>query len=264
MSGTIRIEKNTNYTHISNVPANDKELSWEARGLLYYLLTKPDNWQCRNNDLINKGPAGGDKIERILDELQEHGYITRQRIQKEDGTFDWDTTVHEMPVEVDEYTQERLKLKEQKRLEKNQKRLEKSKMTIGVESTNGQSTNGEHPHIVITESVINNKERSQPRPQVIPALKVFVHVTGKYCLSQPQIAEIIQQVGKEEAALKKWEQVVKAWILRGHKPTNAAGMLEWFANGIPAYTNGHQAPPEPPKQKMTYVPYARSQTDDKS
>jgi len=77
MSGIIRIRKNTNYTHISNVPANDANLSWEARGVLYYLLTKPDEWECRNQDLINKGSAGSDKIERILDELQENGYLTR-------------------------------------------------------------------------------------------------------------------------------------------------------------------------------------------
>ena len=127
-----------------------------------------------------------------------------------------------------------------------------------ADESNIQQMNGKEE----SKEDVRIKERSQPRPQVIPALKVFVHVTGKHCLSQPQIAEVSRQVGKEEAALKKWEQVVKTWVLRGHKPTNAAGMLEWFANGIPAYANGHQSPPEPPKPKMTYVPYARSQTDD--
>ena len=152
MGGIIRIEKSKNYTHISNIPANDKELSWEARGVLYYLLTKPDGWECRNQDLINKGPAKSEKIERILDELQEHGYISRKRTQEKDGTFNWDTVVYEMPIEVDQHTKDRLRLKNQRRIEKNKKRLER--LTIGGESTNGQTTNGNSPHIVTTESII--------------------------------------------------------------------------------------------------------------
>lgn len=165
MSGIIRIEKNKDYSVISNIPANDERLSWEARGVLFYLLTKPDGWQCRNRDLINKGPAGGDKIERILDELQEHGYVTRTRIQRENGLFDWETIIHEIPVEPKPEIRARIEKKKATAIEKRKRRKEKS--TIGVLSTNGSTTNGKHPDIVITD-LVNNKLIESPTKNKLP------------------------------------------------------------------------------------------------
>jgi hypothetical protein len=75
-------------------------LSWEARGILAYLLSKPDGWVCRNYDLENNGPAGRDKIKRILKELKEFGYMVRDRQRKADGTFDYVTAVYEVAVDV--------------------------------------------------------------------------------------------------------------------------------------------------------------------
>lgn len=200
MSGIIRIQKSENYTHISNIPANDKELSWEARGVLYYLLTKPNGWECRNQDLINKGPAGEEKVERILDELQSVGYLTRKRVQGEDGKFDWETTIYEEPIEVDPATQERLRLKKERQTKKRAAKAAKRKNTIGGLSTDGlstdglstdglsrsgSSTSGEPPHIVNTESVntesvntesVKNKGRGKakgktPSPPIIESEK---------------------------------------------------------------------------------------------
>jgi hypothetical protein len=42
---TIRVKKDARYFSASNEPFNDKRLSWEARGLMGYLLSKPDNWE---------------------------------------------------------------------------------------------------------------------------------------------------------------------------------------------------------------------------
>lgn len=91
----IRVKKNENYFASSNEPFNDERLSWEARGVMGYLLSKPDDWRVRFYDLINNGPAGEHKMRRILKELEELGYLERERIQKEDGTFDWLSTVYE-------------------------------------------------------------------------------------------------------------------------------------------------------------------------
>lgn len=91
----IRVKKNENYFASSNEPFNDERLSWEARGAMGYLLSKPDDWQVRFYDLVNRGPAGEHKMRRILKELEKYGYLERERIQKEDGTFDWISTVYE-------------------------------------------------------------------------------------------------------------------------------------------------------------------------
>lgn len=97
MSGIYRTVKNKEYFYASNEPFNDERLSWEARGVIGYLLSKPDGWECRNYDLLNKGPAGEHKLKRIMAELRQYGYLRRYRFHKEDGTFEWVTEIYESP-----------------------------------------------------------------------------------------------------------------------------------------------------------------------
>src|SRR5512139_2030070 len=94
---TIRVKKDGRYFSASNEPFNDKRLSWEARGLMGYLLSKPDNWEVRSSDLEGQSKAGSHKVRRMLAELRACGYMNRIRITKEGGKFDWITEVYESP-----------------------------------------------------------------------------------------------------------------------------------------------------------------------
>jgi hypothetical protein len=94
---TLRVEKNRDYFAVSNEPFNDERLTWGARGLMGYLLSKPDNWQIRVHDLVSNGPAGKQLVQSLLAELDLFGYISRKRIARPDGTFDWITTIYESP-----------------------------------------------------------------------------------------------------------------------------------------------------------------------
>ena len=40
----LRIPKERNYTVLGNHLLTDRKLSWEARGLLCYPLSRPDDW----------------------------------------------------------------------------------------------------------------------------------------------------------------------------------------------------------------------------
>lgn len=91
----IRVRKSVNYFTASNEPFLDKRLSWETRGLMGYLLTKPDSWEVRVGDLEKQGPAKLHKIRRMLAEARLYGYMNRIRVTKPDGTFDWITEVFE-------------------------------------------------------------------------------------------------------------------------------------------------------------------------
>ena len=78
--------------------AQDERLTWDTRGLLAYLFTKPDDWEVRVHDLVASGPCGKYKIRRMLKELEEYGYADREKTRDpEDGTFGWVTTIHERP-----------------------------------------------------------------------------------------------------------------------------------------------------------------------
>jgi len=50
-------------------------LSWAARGLLGYLLSRPDDWKVLVNDLRKRGDLGRDGIYRLLRELRSAGYM---------------------------------------------------------------------------------------------------------------------------------------------------------------------------------------------
>lgn len=62
------------------------DLSYEAAGMLTYLLSKPDDWKIVPATLKRKG-CGRDKVYRILGELREAGYLHLSDQRQSDGTF---------------------------------------------------------------------------------------------------------------------------------------------------------------------------------
>lgn len=75
----LRRRLNARYKALPNQPAEDASLSFAARGLLWYLLVKPDDWQVVVANLINASPAGRDFVYKLLKELVDAGYIHRQQ-----------------------------------------------------------------------------------------------------------------------------------------------------------------------------------------
>jgi hypothetical protein len=71
----IRVEhsKENPYFMMNRDTAQDDSLTWEARGVLAYLLSKPDDWQVMVVDLQQK--CGRDKVRHILDELKAAKYL---------------------------------------------------------------------------------------------------------------------------------------------------------------------------------------------
>lgn len=94
----FRIKKSNHYSVIPNPPFQNREMSLEARGLLAYLLTKPDNWELMNSDLYTCSPAGRHKVDRILAELKSFGHVRRFRDQLPNGQFVWVSEIHEIPI----------------------------------------------------------------------------------------------------------------------------------------------------------------------
>jgi hypothetical protein len=72
--------------------SEDKNLSWAARGLLIYLLGKPDNWDVSPKNIVNEtkdseAPLGRDGVYRLLKQLINAGYATQERQRNDDGTL---------------------------------------------------------------------------------------------------------------------------------------------------------------------------------
>ncbi|OOG73858.1 hypothetical protein B0E45_06085 [Sinorhizobium sp. A49] len=78
--------RNARYAAIPNHVFEDARLSMEARWLLSYLLSKPDNWTVVLRDITNKGGCGRDKARKMIAELVEFGYAEREQ-HRDDGKF---------------------------------------------------------------------------------------------------------------------------------------------------------------------------------
>ncbi|MGV1908818.1 helix-turn-helix domain-containing protein [Agrobacterium vitis] len=82
MSGEATIRRgvrNAHYAAIPNHVFEDARLSMEARWLLSYLLSKPDNWTVVIGDIVKKGNCGRDKARKMIAELVETGYAEREQ-----------------------------------------------------------------------------------------------------------------------------------------------------------------------------------------
>lgn len=92
-----RARRPSNFTIISNVGMNDERLSLKAKGLLAYLLTKPDNWQVSDRQLSTIGPDGRSAVQAALKELEEYKYLVRRKVRAADGTLHWESTIYDEP-----------------------------------------------------------------------------------------------------------------------------------------------------------------------
>ena len=73
------------YTVIDSLALEDTSISFEAKGVLAYLLSKPDGWLIHQEHLSRVGGIGRHKIMRIFSELRKAGYIAYKKPRNEFG-----------------------------------------------------------------------------------------------------------------------------------------------------------------------------------
>lgn len=84
----IKVNKTPHsYTIINNDILSNESLSWKARGLLAYMLSRPPEWKFYVKDLVKRGTDGRDAIYKILKELRSHGYVIHRFSREERGQF---------------------------------------------------------------------------------------------------------------------------------------------------------------------------------
>lgn len=94
----IRTRRQNNYTTLPNATLQNSDLSWEARGLLGYLLSLPEGWEVRVTELSRRSPAGYAKNRRIISELERARHVIRSQQRQNNGQFsDWIFDVFDTP-----------------------------------------------------------------------------------------------------------------------------------------------------------------------
>lgn len=108
MRHTIRrAPRRDRYVVVDQKAIEDMRLSWAARGLLAYLLSRPSNWEVLVRDLIKRGNLGRDGIHAVLKKLRAAGYVRHDKVRDAKGRLRGGTyTVFEIPCTDLPYTAE--------------------------------------------------------------------------------------------------------------------------------------------------------------
>ena len=158
----------SNFTVADNRIMQKQGLSFEARGLYFYMLSLPNGWEFSEARLAKNGGIGLDKCKRILKELFEIGLIKREFAHNEKGykksiytLFDFDTIENpsknnptlenpllENPTNNKEIVTQIKKEKKEIFLTKKEKNIKKEKKSISEQALELYQTN---PHFSQTD-----------------------------------------------------------------------------------------------------------------
>lgn len=84
---------------IDNLPLTNPQLSLKAKGLLAYLLTRPNDWEIRMEHLIKQFSDGRDSIRTAIRELRKAGHLLLSPEKGKDGRIiGWQYTLYEIPI----------------------------------------------------------------------------------------------------------------------------------------------------------------------
>lgn len=100
LNEVIRVQKRTNnFVMIDKGFLENMNLSWKAKGILAYLLSKPDNWKVIVGNIINQATDGKTAVYNGLKELSEQGHYVKRPIRNEQGNriVQWESIVFEIP-----------------------------------------------------------------------------------------------------------------------------------------------------------------------
>ena len=103
----FRVDKSRDYTVLSNYVFRDRTLSAKAKGLLAEMLSLPENWDYTLKGLATLFSDGIDSIRQGIRELEEHGYVVRERKRDARGRLGgMEYVIYETPHTVVENTSE--------------------------------------------------------------------------------------------------------------------------------------------------------------
>ncbi|MDU0476837.1 conserved phage C-terminal domain-containing protein [Staphylococcus chromogenes] len=96
---TFRVIKESgNFVTVHKDFIHDSNITFKAKGILLYLLSRPDDWQIYESEIIKHTKDGKDSLKTGIKELEVAGYIERKRIRNDQGQLkEYEYTVYEQP-----------------------------------------------------------------------------------------------------------------------------------------------------------------------
>ncbi|MGX1668641.1 hypothetical protein [Streptomyces sp. NPDC055400] len=104
----LRRHLSTGFTVLPTATLEDSRLSFRARGILAFLIAKPDDWRVRAESIAKAGKEGRDAVQGALRELRNCGYYRVVTERLDDGTLARVTEVYDTAQEwaAEEYARQ--------------------------------------------------------------------------------------------------------------------------------------------------------------
>jgi DNA-binding transcriptional MocR family regulator len=88
------------FTRVPNAAVEDERLDLRSRGLLLFMLSKPDGWTFRERALAKQAGVGRDQVRSAMQKLIEAGYVRRRWESRDDGPPAMVTEVYDRSQDV--------------------------------------------------------------------------------------------------------------------------------------------------------------------
>lgn len=258
MSETIfRVEKNAEnpYVMIDKNVFEDTSLSFKAKGILGYLLSRPNDWTLIIADIQKRSTDGKDSVKNGIDELIERGYIVKTEQPRQAGKFaTCDYVVYEKPINTGVNRCGKTVTDKPLRLNRHGKSATTNNNKLNNELTNKKDISSGTPKKPKPKSASLEKpcdvtDQTWHDLLALRKAKKSPLTISAWNIAKKQIDEVQAKTGHT------LEQILLVWIERGWQGFKA----EWYMNHInaqnsqntqgnhnainqPTYSPNHQQP----------------------
>lgn len=207
-------DKDNPYIMINKYYIYDNRLSLKAKGLMSYFLSRPDDWEFYQNEILKHCTDKKDSLSNAINELIQTGYIIRIFKRGEKGKLKggYDYTVNELPND----------------LTINENNCTEKTTECGLSETgknrNREKPNSENPPLLNNESKLNNEllNSSYSSKKNIEVFKKFEQC-GFGLLSPVMIEKIAADV----------ERFGQDWVMKAAEKADEAGKHRYdYVKGI--------------------------------
>ena len=87
-----------NFSTLPNEVANNPSLSFKAKGILWYLLSKPSDWKAYIKEIAKNSKDGVKSVRSGIKELVDSGYVVRTTERDNGVITDWVYYVYDKPI----------------------------------------------------------------------------------------------------------------------------------------------------------------------
>lgn len=175
MKNIYRIKKNDNFVVMDKTFLYNRNLSWKAKGILAFMLSKPDDWTFYIDELVKHSTDGEHSFRAGFKELTEQGYVKRKPVREGQRIKRWETLVYENPLLSDSQDVENLNVENQDV----EKQDVGNQALLSINNTKNNSTNNNNTKNDIyirsifehwnSKGIIRHRELTQKRKSAINA-----------------------------------------------------------------------------------------------